>query len=457
MSEVPPEKNVGFETLFVNNRATSRRLRKARLVVIDGPDRGKVTEMERPRVTIGRSVICELAVTDRSVSGTHAEIEAIESGYVVRDLGSTNGCYIGDVRIKEATVPLGTRLRMGTTTIQVEPADGTVDIPLSATDRFYDLVGRSVAMRQIFAQLEKVAPSDLTILVTGETGTGKELISRAIHQASKRGKGPLIVQDCSAMPSNLVESTLFGHERGSFTGATDRHHGSFEQASGGTLFLDEVGELPMEQQAKLLRVLEQREIRRVGGEKTIAVDVRVVAATNRDLRVMVSAGTFREDLYFRLAVLSIEVPPLRERPEDIELLFLHFLPEAKRAANHDVLKLDHLIKRPWKGNVRELRNFTERVAALGLMEALYASDDSVRGPRTGAQAAVGTPGDADWVPADLLRGPYKVLKNLMLVAWERQYLRALAERHGGKSRAMAAEAEIVMNYLWKLVKSHEKA
>ena len=217
----------GFETLFVNSRAMSRRLRKARIVVIDGPDRGKSLVMEKPRITVGRSMICELVLTDRSVSGSHVEIEAIESGYVVRDLGSTNGCYLGEVKLREAVVPLGTRLRVGTSTLQFEPADGTVDVPLSQQDRFFDLVGRSVAMRQIFAQLEKVGPSDLTVLITGETGTGKELVARALHHASRRAKGPLVVQDCSALPQNLVESTLFGHERGAFTGATERHIGRF--------------------------------------------------------------------------------------------------------------------------------------------------------------------------------------------------------------------------------------
>jgi DNA-binding NtrC family response regulator len=467
----PQPPRPGFETLFVNNRATTRRLRKARIVVIDGPDRGKSLVIDKPRISVGRSMICELALTDRSVSGTHAEIEAIESGYVVRDLGSTNGCYLGEVRLREAVVPLGTRLRMGTSTLQFEPADGTVDIPLSQQDRFFDLVGRSVPMRQIFAQLEKVAPSDLTVLVTGETGTGKELVARAIHHASRRAKGPLIVQDCSAMPHNLVESTLFGHERGAFTGASDRHIGSFEQASGGTLFLDEIGELPLEQQAKLLRVLEQREIRRVGGEKTIAVDVRVVAATNRDLRVMVSQGQFREDLYYRLGVVTVELPPLRARREDIPLIanamLAQFCSRQPELGPREFGKesLERLQALPYPGNVRELRNLIERAASLAdgleitvadLMPASVTRTPPAGMPALSTKAAetVLAAQQAGALTDELTRLPFKDAKARVLETFEPAYLRALLARHDGNITRAAQSAGLTRYHLRELCKRY---
>jgi DNA-binding NtrC family response regulator len=470
-SSTPGPARPGFETLFVNNRATSRRLRKAKLAVIDGPDRGKSLVMDKPRITVGRSIICELALTDRSVSGSHAEIEAIESGYVVRDLGSTNGCYLGEVRLREAVVPLGTRIRMGTSTLQFEPADGTVDVPLSQQDRFYELVGRSVAMRQIFAQLEKVAPSDLTVLVTGETGTGKELVARAIHHASRRAKGPLVVQDCSAMPLNLVESTLFGHERGAFTGASDRHIGSFEQANGGTLFLDEVGELPIEQQAKLLRVLEQREIRRVGGEKTIPVDVRVVAATNRDLRVMVSQGQFREDLYYRLGVVTVELPPLRARREDIPLIatamLAQFCARQPELGPREFAKdtLERLGSLPFAGNVRELRNLVERAASLAdgveitiadLMPAAVTRTPPAGVPALSTKAAesVLAAQQAGVVSDELTQMPFKNAKARVLESFEPAYLRAMLARYDGNITRAANAAGLTRYHLRELCKRY---
>jgi transcriptional regulator with PAS, ATPase and Fis domain len=220
-----------------------------------------------------------------------------------------------------------------------------------------------VRMREIFATLEKVAPSELTVLVTGETGTGKEMIARGIHQASPRKNKPFVVLDCGAIPRDLIESTLFGHEKGSFTGAVAQHQGCFEQAHGGTIFLDEIGELDVNLQPKLLRVLENRELKRVGGDRVIKIDVRVVAATNRDLRQMVNANTFREDLYFRLSVIHVEMPPLRERKEDIPELVAYFLarrrgagPRPHRMSPSALLRLDAY---HWPGNIRELENVLE--------------------------------------------------------------------------------------------------
>jgi transcriptional regulator of acetoin/glycerol metabolism len=283
----------GLTTIFVDRKATKKRLRKAKLAIIDGPDRGKELVMDRERVTIGRSVICDLVLADKAVSGTHCEFIADEKGFLLKDLGSTNGTKVGELKIREVWIRKGTVVTVGQTKIRFESLQEEVEIDLSREDRFYELIGKSVRMREIFAVLQKVSTTDLTVMIRGETGTGKELVARALHQGSPRNEKPLVVQDCSAIPSNLIESTLFGHERGSFTGASDRHRGSFEQAEGGTIFLDEIGELEMSLQPKLLRVLENREIKRVGGDKVIPVNVRVVAATNRDLRQMVNDGTFR--------------------------------------------------------------------------------------------------------------------------------------------------------------------
>jgi len=475
--------SAAMETVFIAGRAQSRRLQRARVVVLDGPDRGKTFELDKPRVTLGRSVICDIQLNDRAVSGSHAEIEVIESGYVLRDLGSTNGCFLGEVRLREAVLPVGARVRVGTTMLQIEPGKGAVEIPLSADDRFHDLVGRSVAMRQIFAQLEKVAPLDITVLISGETGTGKELIARALHRGSKRAQGPLIVQDCSAIPKDLIESVLFGHEKGSFTGATERRAGSFEQAHGGTLFLDEIGELDMNLQPKLLRALDSREVRRVGAAATTPVDVRVIAATHRDLRAMVSSGTFREDLYYRLGVVTIELPPLRQRREDIPLIAVSMLDQfCKRhpemgARTFTKEALERLAGLAWPGNVRELRNVVERAASLAdgmeitledLPPAVASRAHPVSGPALLARTAEaviagaapvhvgGAPGvnPAGEVSDELAAMPFKDAKARVLEAFEPAYLRALLVKHHDNITRSAAAAGLTRYHLRELCKRY---
>ena len=252
--------NSGLTTLFEGDWATVRRLRKGKLVVVAGADQGKELEMSRPRITGGRSIICDLVLTDKAVSGTHFEVSARDDGYRLRDLNSRNGIFCGDLRIREVYLRPGTLFRIGHTQIQFQPMQDVVEIELSKRDRFDAVIGSSPAMREIFATLEKVSPSDLTCLITGETGTGKEMVARALHNLSPRKKKPFVVLDCGSIPRELIESTLFGHEKGSFTGAVAQHTGCFEQANGGTIFLDEIGELDISLQPKLLRVLEQREI-----------------------------------------------------------------------------------------------------------------------------------------------------------------------------------------------------
>ncbi len=454
MSDAP------LETLFIAGRATGRRLRTARLLVVDGADRGKGFAMEKTRCVMGRSGVCEMVLADRSVSATHAEIEAVEEGWVLRDLGSTNGTFIGDVRVREVVLPLGARFRVGATTLQIDPGAGAIDIPLSEGDRWQELVGRSVPMRQVFAELEKVAPLDVTVLVTGETGTGKELVARALHRESRRAAGPMVVQDCSALPKDLVESILFGHERGSFTGANERRAGCFEQAHKGTVFLDEVGELDLGLQPKLLRVLENREVRRVGGAQSVPVDVRVIAATHRDLRAMAGAGTFREDLYYRLGVLTIELPPLRARREDIPLLARHLLtafcernPGVSAKAFTDGA-LERLTGMPFPGNVRELRNVVERAASLA--DGAEIGADDLLPVRAGRMAAVApaTAASQAIVSEDLLAMPFKDAKARVLESFEPQYLAAMLKRHGDNITRSATAAGLTRYHLRELCKRY---
>ncbi|HJK92572.1 MAG TPA: sigma 54-interacting transcriptional regulator [Polyangiaceae bacterium LLY-WYZ-15_(1-7)] len=451
--------NPGLTTIFVDKKATKRRLKKAKLRVEEGPDAGKELVMDRERVTLGRSVICDLVLADKAVSGTHAEVIATERGFLLKDLESTNGTRVGDLRIREVWIKPGTVIAIGQTRIRFQPEQGEVEIELSGEDRFFDLVGKSVRMREIFAVLEKVAAADLTVLIRGETGTGKELVARAIHQASPRAEHPLVVQDCSAIPKDLIESTLFGHERGAFTGATDRHKGSFEQAEAGTIFLDEIGELDLALQPKLLRVLENREVKRVGGDKVIPVHCRVVAATNRDLRQMVNEGTFREDLYYRLSVVQVELPALRERPEDVPLLVDSFLADfARRLFPDEPDKqfsvtpeaMTRLKGYPWPGNVRELKNTIERAAAMSDGMELGVRDLMPSSQKTPAQPLPG--GTAEqFVEEDV---PFKEAKQKVLDTFEAAYLKALLDKHGGNITRSAQAAGLTRYHLRELAKRY---
>ncbi len=482
--ETPSFESSGLTTLFEGEWATVRRLRKGKLVVVAGPDQGKELEIAKPRVTAGRSIISDLILADKAVSGTHFEIAARDDGYRLRDLNSRNGVFVGDLRIREVYLRPGTILRIGHTQIQFQPMQDIVEIELSKKDRFDAIIGSSPAMREIFAQLEKVSPSDLTVMIGGETGTGKEMVARAIHNKSARAKKPFVVLDCGSIPRELIESTLFGHEKGSFTGAIGQHTGCFEQASGGTIFLDEIGELDIMLQPKLLRVLEQREIKRVGGDRTVKVDVRVLAATNRDLRDEVNIGRFREDLYFRLSVVSIELPPMRERREDVPGLANHFLREvaSRRGLTMSFSQdaMTAMIGHAWPGNVREMRNVVERAAALSDGPVITRADlvfGREMGPspiaqhdliQAGAQAAqraaaqlagVEPPpvrtGPAIFDPALLKRGlGFKQAKQTVVDAFEAAYLEALLGRNDGNITRSAQEAGLTRYHLRELLKRH---
>jgi DNA-binding NtrC family response regulator len=297
------------------------------------------------------------------------------------------------------------------------------------------MIGASGAMRRVFETIHKVAETDLTVLVHGESGTGKELVAQALHERSARRTRPFVAVNCAAMSRDLVESELFGHEKGAFTGAGARRAGRFESADGGTLFLDEIGDMPRETQAKVLRVLQERSFERVGGTATLRVDVRVVAATNRDLEAEVQSGAFRQDLYYRLRVVEIQLPPLRERPDDIPALVDRFLTEValrlgRPKATMSAPAMATLATHRWPGNVRELRNLVERAAVLSSGTDIDASD---LGLETGKGAApTGTFADA---------------KRRAIEDFERSYLRAALERHGGNVSRTAEAVGMVRQSL----------
>jgi DNA-binding NtrC family response regulator len=319
-----------------------------------------------PRV-VGRDDNAHIKLTDPEVSAIHCELRAVNEGVLVRDLGSTNGTFVGAVRVREGVVTTKAELVVGQTRITIEPKTDKQRVDVGFADRFGELVGSSPKVRRVFGVLEKVAKTPLSILILGETGTGKEVVARSVHQASERKDGPFVVVDCGSIPQTLAESLLFGHEKGSFTGATERKKGALAEAHGGTLFLDELGELPIDIQPKLLRALAERQVKRVGGSSFEPIDVRVLAATRRDLAAEMNAGRFRSDLFFRIAQVRVELPSLRERLDDLPMLVEEV---CRRGGRPDAsLVVGDWIERrlgsyDWPGNVRELVNVVQVAATL---------------------------------------------------------------------------------------------
>ena len=377
-----------------------------------------------------------------------SRVRVEDARFVVRDLESTNGTWYEGSRIAEVTLPAGATLLVGKTALRIEPEAQPLDLPPSQARRFGELVGESLAMREVFAVLERVAGSDATLLVEGETGTGKELVARAIHDASPRRRGPFIAVDCGALPEGLLESELFGHVRGAFTGAANARAGMIARADGGTLFLDELGRIPPTVQARLLRVLEERIVRPLGGDTERAVDVRVVAASRDDLDAEVAAGRFRPDLLYRLAVVRVALPPLRTRREDIALLVRELL--RRRGLVDEAASgtgLDRLLAHGWPGNVRELRNVIDRAVALApgarrFSELVIRIDPSALSP--GASDGLGVRSDLPWAEA----------KAAVLHALERRYLADVLARTGGNLSAASRESGIDRKQLRAMARKH---
>jgi transcriptional regulator with GAF, ATPase, and Fis domain len=441
----------GTWVTYVGGRANSLRLRRCRVEVTAGADAGLIRDIETPVIRIGARRGNDVQLTDAKVSGLHCEIRLDERGYRLRDLDSTNGTYVGGLRINDIYIQPGTQISIGGSRLRFEPLGETVEVELSERDRFGSMIGRSVKMRELFARLEKLAASDATVLITGETGVGKELVAESLHELSPRVDGPFMVLDCGSIPANLIESELFGHERGAFTGATSSYVGAFERADGGTLFLDEIGELPLAMQPKLLRVLEAHEVRRIGSTKITSVNIRVVAATNRDLGVEVNRGRFREDLFYRLAVARVHVPPLRERKDDIPLLIEHIL-ETTPGGEHAYIApetIELMMKHDWPGNVRELRNVIERAVLLSEapgQDALRRAPAAPTPPRTDGvtttpSTTMSHTGLAMSVPIDVAI-PFKRAKQGVINEFEKRYISRLLEQHGGNISAAARAAGI---------------
>ena len=353
--------------------------------VLAGPGTGAVRELSGPEVRIGSGSLCDLVIPDSTVSRHHLTLRVDDNGLRVLDSGSRNQTYLDGVRVRDAYAKPGTVLELGNTRLRLRLLTAVSEVPLSTRTQFGALLGQSVAMRQLFGLLERVAPAEATVLIEGETGSGKELVAEALHEESLRADRPFVVFDCAAVSPSLIESELFGHVKGAFTGAVGDRAGAFERADGGTLFIDEVGELPIELQPKLLRALEQRRVRRVGADAVRTVDVRILAATNRSLANEVDGARFREDLYYRLAVVRVSVPPLRERLDDIPLLVTHFHKQLveRGQTRRDVTPklLRSLQEQSWPGNVRELRNALEAAMATGATESTDVADAPPPAPR----------------------------------------------------------------------------
>ena len=436
---------------------------------------------DKEEVSLGAMSDNDVVVKDDTASRYHCKIVQEDSGYVLVDLRSTNGTFINKTRIREAFLTPGATVAVGQTRLRFNAQEEQVKILPSDSDRCGDIIGRNAGMRQLYSIIEKISPSATTVVVEGETGTGKEVVAQTIHKLSPRAKGPIIIFDCGAVPPNLVESELFGHEKGSFTGAVMTRQGLFEMADGGTLFLDELGELPIDLQPKLLRVLENREVRRVGSSKSTKVDVRIIAATNRNLEEEVKAGNFRQDLFYRLSVVRVRLPALRDRADDIPLLINHFLETQRYNQNPDggvrcqgisPAALSILQGYNWPGNVRELVNVIERAVSFcdsGVIEPKDLPDHLREAKQSQVPYQPPAPepevvGDGVSLapeppkpPPELISGEvtFKEAKEKWVSAFERDYIISLLKRHTGNISHAARESDIDRKYFRKLMKKYD--
>ncbi|CAN5921947.1 hypothetical protein BH11MYX4_BH11MYX4_69180 [soil metagenome] len=410
------------------------------LRVMDGVDAGKgfrVDDVATRRVLIGQSPACDVRLSDRSVSRRHAALESDSGGVRLVDLGSRNGTWVGRLRIRDAYVGDGELVRFGDANVRLE-TDGVLHtVAASEEVSFHRVIGASPEMRALYPLLQRIAAADVPVLIEGETGTGKEVLAEAIHEASPRSRGPFVVLDCTTVSASLLEAELFGHERGAFTGAVAARVGLFEEANGGTLFIDEIGDLDISLQAKLLRALERKEVRRVGSSNIVKLDVRIVAATRRDLDREVQARRFRDDLFYRLAVARIELPPLRKRQGDVAFLtrFLWLrMGGDEPALSPDVIQ--RFESHDWPGNVRELANAVARQLALGDFEVPL---------RTGELPSQSTA--VDVIDRIVKSGQALPLaRQAVLDEFERRYVEHMLAEHGGNVTRAAAASGIGRRY-----------
>jgi DNA-binding NtrC family response regulator len=407
------------------------------LVVTEGPDAGARTPLDFSQgpTLIGKSPACAVQLNDREISRRHVSLDRVGNRLRISDLQSTNGTFVDGVAVLDGFVNDGQLVRIGATAFRLEARGGRA-APTAERKSFGRVIGASAAMQRIYPLCARVAATNVAVLIEGETGTGKEQVAESLHEESPRAQGPFVVFDCTAVPPSLLEAELFGHEKGAFTGATATRKGVFEQAHGGTLLIDEIGDLDAPMQPKLLRAIERHEVRRIGGNVAIKVDVRVIAATRRNLDREVQAGRFRDDLFHRLVVARIALPPLRDRRGDVELLARHFL--AQMQGDPSLLSSELLARwneDTWPGNVRSLRNAVARLVALGDLADEPAIADTAIDPID-----------------DILKQklPFSIAREKALEAFERRYIARILEEHGGNVMRAAAASGIHRRYLQKL-------
>jgi DNA-binding NtrC family response regulator len=432
-------------TRVTNEMRIAGEVRGAHVRVVGGPSGGESFDVPPMGILVGASAEADLVLDDPAVSARHCSIVPTSRGFQIVDLKSKNGTFVDGVAVQNAIVPVGGTVRVGGSALQLLPECEVNTLEPSAACSFGDLVGSSVAMRTVYALLERAAASDATVVLTGESGTGKELAARAIHEASARREGSFVVFDCGAASDNLIESDLFGHRRGAFTGADRDRPGAFVRADGGTLFLDEIGDLPLQLQPKLLRMLEMGEVTPLGGDATETSDVRIVAATHRDLWTDAHEGTFRTDLYYRLAVVEVHMPSLRARREDIPELVSAILD--KQGIEPGSIAGDNLGRlqaHAWPGNVRELRNVVTRAAVLAQKGA----------PFTEWPVALRTMPGTERPPAVVADRPFREAKDAVVEQFERAYLEDLLRRAAGNISEAARIAEVERKYLYRLLDKH---
>jgi DNA-binding NtrC family response regulator len=429
-----------------------------RIKLTSGPDAGKVLETEKDVIRVGSAPDNDLVVQDSAVSRAHLEFRKLGSEFAIVDLGSKNGTYCGTLRIKEATVRERSEIQLGDSVLLMEPLSTEVVIEPSGAGQCGDMVGDSIAMREVFTIIERVAPTELAILVVGETGTGKELVGREVHLHSRRKDGPFVALSLGALPPALIESALFGHERGALEGADDTYAGALERANEGTVFLDDVEQLPLDLQPRLLQAAERGEIQRLGGNRTERVNVRIVLATTADLVASVKSGRFRDDLYYR--AIRIDLPPLKERMEDVGPIAESFFERhgdelagtGAKARRLSAAALGQIQRHGFPGNVRELVNLLRRAAVLAAGEEVLVSDlpAEIAGSK---QTRPATKGSA--LPMPDASVPFKDAKAHILDVFERQYLQDLIHRHRHNISKAAREAGIDRRHLYRLLDKYE--
>lgn len=453
-------------TLLLPNRVIPQRAREGggqtlRLIICRGPDAERTLETSKETVVVGRAENADVRLSDLAVSQFHLQLTLQPEGVHILDLGSRNGTWFSGARLERGLVPLGSVLSLGESALQLQLGAAPQEVP-KTTQHFGHLVGKSPSMLKLYPILLRLAETELSVMLQGPTGSGKEEIARALHAASRRAGGPFVVLDCTVLPESLAASMLFGHEKGAFTGATDRRIGLFEAANGGVLFIDEVGDLPPSIQPMFLRALQSREVTPVGASKSRRIDIRIIGATWRDLRAMVNQGTFREDLYYRLAEALVPVPSLAERAEDIPALVEHFLaalPETTPGARSIAPDaLEALASRPFPGNVRELRATVQRLAQLAggptitlaelQMETLFAG---LRGRNLSSEFREGAAPSSGSTELPL----FKDAKRTAVDEFERHYLQILLSHACENITRAASLAGLERHNLRALLRKHD--